>query len=219
MDRAADVSSSARFDPEPRSVQEALVAAAARIIATEGPERLSIRRLAAAVGTSTMAVYTWYGGKANLVRAVFREAFDGFRVELLATPTTSDALGDLVGLGWAYRHYALANPSLYTVMFGRDETLFEPGPDDLALAVSTFDLLVAAVSDCIEAGILAGDVGSSAWQLWAAVHGAVSLELIGHVPGSQETGEEAYRRLLATMLIGLGADRDAVAGLDLGPPH
>jgi AcrR family transcriptional regulator len=198
----------ARAPDKPK--QRALLEAAARIVATNGPEAVSVRALAAEVGTSTMAVYTWYGGKANLMRAVFHEAFRRFAERLLAEGTDGDPLLALIRLGSAYREYAIANPNLYVVMFGQNPALFEPTAADLLLAASTFEILVEAIGRCVEAGALVCEPRSGAWQLWAAVHGAMSLELLqNEAPHTNELAVEAYRGLSRTVLIGLGADPHA----------
>ena len=57
------------------SLRPALIEAAARLIATEGADGLTLRRVADEVGTSTMAVYTCFGGMPELRRAVRREGF------------------------------------------------------------------------------------------------------------------------------------------------
>jgi AcrR family transcriptional regulator len=172
--------------------RRALLDAAARILAEEGPPAVSVRRVAAAAGTSTMAVYTWYGGKPQLMQALFHEAFSRFRDRLLGGSTAADPLTALIGMGRAYRAFALAEPDMYTVMFGRTGSLFDPGPEDARLAIGTFEILVAAMRRCVEAGILHCDPQRGAWQVWAACHGAISLELAQRsVPGGPGPGPGA----------------------------
>jgi AcrR family transcriptional regulator len=206
----------------------ALLDAAARILAEEGPDAVSVRRVAAEAGTSTMGVYTWYGGKPQLMRALFREAFSRFRDRLLGESAGADPLAVLIALSRAYRAYALTEPDLYAVMFGRTTALFDPGPEDVLLAAGTFEILVTAVRRCAEAGILRCDPRHGAWQLWAAAHGVVSLEPAqrsaagtngGDAPGGLGAGQtfggqdvtEAFAGLMRTMLAGLGADEASVA--------
>lgn len=192
--------------------QERLLRAAAGIIAAEGTQALSIRRLAAEVGASTMAVYTWYGNKPNLLRAVFREAFVRFGGQLRSVPRTDKPLFDLVRLGRAYRQYALAEPNLYEVMFGRSISLFEPSEEDLEMAADTFTVLVDCVRRCVEAGDLSCVPVEGAWQIWAGVHGAMSLELLDNRPPADlgPDMEPRFRVLTRTILAGLGAGSEAL---------
>src|SRR5882757_8642830 len=103
--------------PDP-NLRAQLVEAAARVLAEQGPAALSTRRIATEVGTSTMAVYTYFGSMADLVRAVVKEGFARLAKHLDQVATTDDPLADLSNLGQAYRQNAIDNPHLYTVMFG-----------------------------------------------------------------------------------------------------
>ena len=58
-------------------VRRRLVEVAADLLGEEGPAALSARRLAREAGTSTMAVYTHFGGMPALVRAVVAEGSRG----------------------------------------------------------------------------------------------------------------------------------------------
>lgn len=190
-----------------------LLDAAARIVLDEGEAALTIRRLAREVGTSTMGVYTWFGGKPELMRALYREAFSRFDARLRAVAQTDDALGDLAALMRAYRSYALSEPALYEIMFGRSAVHFEPAEDDLALALGTFQILVDHVARAAQLVPMWCPPELAAAQLWAAIHGAVSIELIGHAPpppdGSPASAvalsEATYDALLRTLAVGLRA--------------
>ena len=59
-------------------LRAALVAAAAAQIAAGGPTGLSLRALAAQVGTSTNAIYAMFGGKPELIGAVLEAADESF---------------------------------------------------------------------------------------------------------------------------------------------
>ena len=68
-------------DPE---VRAALTDAAARLLGEEGPAAMTTRRLATEAGTTTTAVYTHFGGKEDLVRAIVWEGFDRLTAHLSA---------------------------------------------------------------------------------------------------------------------------------------
>lgn len=191
--------------PDDLTPREALLEAAARLLAEQGPEALTTRRLAAEIGASTMAVYTWYGGKPSLMRALFREGFARFGAHLRSVPPTGDGLGDLAALGRAYREFALANPCFYEIMFGRSSAAFAPEEEDRALALSTLTILVDAVARCTGEGLLAGEPAAVALQIWAAVHGAVSLELTAGADVPLFAGGAVYDALVATVVAGLSA--------------
>jgi AcrR family transcriptional regulator len=157
--------------------RERLIEAAAALLVDEGPGAVSVRRVASDVGVSTMAVYTWFGSKEELLEAVRAEGFARFGASLAAVGETSDPLHDLLGLGSAYRRFAHEFPHLYHAMFGRTLAGIEPTPEHAAQARATFDIMRDAVARAVELGVWTCDVDSAAGQLWAAVHGFVMLEL------------------------------------------
>ncbi|MEV4111074.1 TetR/AcrR family transcriptional regulator [Nonomuraea sp. NPDC049695] len=157
-----------------------LLDAAGRLLAQEGPQALSTRRLAHEVGTSTKAVYNLFGDKAGLLRAMFLEGFARLADEFARVPTDGDPEADLMALGHAYRASALDNPHLYELMFGRPLADFQPDEAALAQIQGTFDTLIQAVARCVDAGRFApSDPHDIAVHLNALVHGLASLELLG----------------------------------------
>ncbi len=156
------------------ATRDALIEAAAELIATDGPARLTLRRVAAEVGTSTMAVYTHFGGMDELRREVRREGFARLGAEMSSVETTADPVADLGQLGVAYYANAITNPNLYRAMFMEhpiDET-------DAGIGLDTFDQLVTGVQRAIDAGrFRSGDAVEMATQMWALAHGVVTLQL------------------------------------------
>src|SRR5581483_3286475 len=98
-------------------VRTALLETAARLIAVDGSAGLTLRRLVDEVGTSTMAVYTHFGGMQNLRREIRREGFARLKVHPEQVPPGPDPLTDIALLGWAYYENAIDNPHMYRVMF------------------------------------------------------------------------------------------------------
>jgi len=168
-------------------LRSALIEAAAQLIATEGAAGLTLRAVADAVGTSTMAIYTHFGGMPELRRAVRREGFARLAGHLAEVRETDDAVADLALLGRAYYDNALSNPHLYRVMF-MEQPLDEV---DAAARAATFEVLLEAIERCIEDGRFSpADAGELATQFWALGHGVVSLELARML-----SQEEALRSL------------------------
>ncbi|TMR09636.1 TetR/AcrR family transcriptional regulator [Nonomuraea turkmeniaca] len=161
-------------------VRAVILDAATRLLVTEGPAALTVRRIAGEVGCSTKVIYTLFGGKDGLGEALWVEGFGRFERRLIAAPTQGDPLADLrAGLD-AYRDYALAEPDYYRVMFMGAMPGFKPGGEAGPAARRTLDILVRAVQDCMDAGLLRGGTAEEiAGLLWMAVHGAVSLEISG----------------------------------------
>jgi AcrR family transcriptional regulator len=173
-----------------------LVDEAARLLVEHGPAGLSLRKVAAAAGVSTMPVYTLFGDKEGLLAAMHREGFRRLGAALAAVPHTDEPLADLVELGLAYRRSALAGPHLYGLMFGRTVPQFQPSAADREAADATYQPLVDAVARCQDAGLFAGgDPRRIALHLWAVSHGMVTLELNGQLP-DVGPAQELYREAL-----------------------
>jgi AcrR family transcriptional regulator len=157
-----------------------LLDAASAILQAEGPEALTMRRIAGEVGCSTSVLYTMFGGKAGVAEALWCEGFERLHAALAAVEG-DDPRTRLAGMGRAYRANALANRAYYSVMFARPIPGFEPSPEAYAESLRPLQLLTDAVADCITAGLFKRvDPARIARVLWAAAHGAVSLELAGH---------------------------------------
>ena len=178
-----------------------LLDVAGEVLTAEGPDALSLRRLAAAADTSTSAVYALFGGKSGILRGLFIEAFTRFAAHLDTVTPADDPLADLLALGRAYRTSALADRHLYAVMFGSPVPGFEPAPEDYAHAEATFAPLLDTVRRAVAAGLLR-DVAPEliATALWANVHGLVSLELGCAMPaGAGAPGELFEAAIRATL--------------------
>ncbi|MEV0228787.1 TetR/AcrR family transcriptional regulator [Nonomuraea sp. NPDC050786] len=181
-------------------VRTAILDAATHLLVTEGPAALTVRRIAGEVGCSTKVIYTLFGGKDGLSEALWLEGFARFERWLLEEGgAAGDPLARLHRGLDAYRAYALAEPDYYRVMFLGAMAGFRPGDEAVASAKRTFGLLVQAVGKCLEAGALrGGEAEEIADVLWMAIHGAVSLEILGHF--DEPTAARRYPLLCDSVL-------------------
>jgi AcrR family transcriptional regulator len=191
---------------EGADVRRRLLEAAALLLDEEGPDALTARKLAAAAQTSTMAVYTHFGGMPALVKQIVAEGFTRLDEHQTAVPHTDDPVADLANLAMAYRQNALENPHLYAVMFGATSLKgFQLTAADMETGLQSFAVLTEFVARAIESGQLRrDDPARVAAQVWTAMHGFVMLELAGlHLPPDNPV-EDVLKPLLATLLAGLG---------------
>jgi AcrR family transcriptional regulator len=179
------------------ALRRALLDAASRLLMAEGPQALTMRRVAGAVGSSTTVLYTMFGAKEGLADALYREGFERLRRRLEAVPGSSGPLARLGAMAHAYRDNALAERAYYGLMFQQAIPGFQPSSASLEAARDSLEVLARAVRACMDAGELEeGDPRAVAEVLWAAVHGAVSLELAGHFP-DPEAAADRFRTLAA----------------------
>lgn len=185
------------------AVRRRLLEVTGEVVSTAGADAVTVRDVAARAGTSASAVYALFGSRDALLRAVADEGYRRFADHLAAAARTGDPATDLLALGLAYRASALADPHFYRVMFasagGPVAAGSQPGP---VTERATFRVLRDAV-----ARVAGGDADEAALALWAQVHGLVSLELSGLMPGGPDERAERYARVLRAVgpaLLGSG---------------
>lgn len=144
-----------------------IVAAARALVEEEGPEALTMRRLAERVGIKASSLYKHFPDKSSVVTALADEMLRETAETLEAAERTDP--GSFSALATAYRGYARAHPHLYLLTIDRplDRDALPPG---LATA-ATAPLLRAVHGDA-----------DRARAAWAFAHGMVVLELNGRFP-------------------------------------
>jgi AcrR family transcriptional regulator len=196
--------------------RERLVTAALRVAGEHGLAELTVRRIADAAGMSTMAVYSGFGGRAGVLEALYRRAFQMLAeaFEAVQQPSPHDDGGAdapararyLIALALAYRSFALESPPRYSLMFDRAVADFTPSAELRAASLETaFGPLI---------GVVHGDL-RKAYALWATMHGLVGLELAevlatappswGVVP-DEGAAERMYIAGVRAVLAGLGLE-------------
>jgi len=179
----------------------ALLTAAAELLHAEGPGAVSVRRVAAAVGTSTRAVYSLFDDKDGLFRALSIEVAETMRRHHEAVPASDDPIAEIVDLALAYRAAALEKPKIYDLFFETVSPSASQADPLFALVYRSFERVLSVVRRAIADGIFPGraelEVGLN---LFALVHGLASLELRGVLGEGAVT---IWRQSVTATLIGL----------------
>lgn len=189
------------------AVRRRLLESAAQILDENGPQALTVRRLAKTANVSTMAVYTHFGGMPALVREIVAEGFRRLADRVSNYQQSQDPVADLVELAFAYRANAQQNPHLYSVMFGATSLGgYRLAPEEREIGSDTFAVLSKAVGRAMSTGALrAGNPARVANELWAAMHGYVMIELAGMHLTSANPVADVFRPLITNLLRGLAA--------------
>jgi AcrR family transcriptional regulator len=214
--------------PTERNVRAELLDAAVAILNEDGPDALQTRKIANAAGTSTMAVYTHFGGMPALIAAVAEEGLRQFDAALTVAPT-SDPVADLMATGIAYRRYAIEHPHMYRLMFGSTSAhgIHAPAHDMLTLTLAEIDdhypsfaHVVRGVHRCMLAGRICPPSGGSppddatvvavAGPFWSSIHGFVMLELAGFYGAQGSAIGPVLGALTTNLLISLGDSPERV---------
>jgi AcrR family transcriptional regulator len=188
-----------------------LVEAAARLLAHEGPDALSLRRLARAVGASTSVAYTLFGGKDGLVKTLQKEGFERLGRAFDRASRGADPLRNLRALAFAYRGFALAEPVWFSLVAGRALSGAAPLAAGEVRASRAWRRFTDEVRGCIAAKIFPrGEAEAIADGLWGLVHGLAGLELAGYFP-DRAVAESRFARALAAAATGYATARSAAA--------
>ncbi|MGH3953082.1 MAG: TetR/AcrR family transcriptional regulator [Mycobacterium sp.] len=169
-----------------------LVSAAMELLNEQGPDALQTRKIAAAAGTSTMAVYTYFGGMRELIAEVAEECLRRFADAQAVVEQTDDVIADLMMTGMAYRQFAIDNPHMYRLMFGVTsahgvnaprKNMFDTSqvtPEHPSAAYLFRCVQRAMAADRIDGSPDdAAKVAATAAKFWTIMHGFVMLELAG----------------------------------------
>ncbi|MET4165547.1 MULTISPECIES: TetR/AcrR family transcriptional regulator [Gordonia] len=168
-------------------VRTRLLDEAVRVVAAHGVGALSVREVARAADTSTTAVYSLFGNKEGLSRAILVRAFDSFAGAQRSAVAAAEGPMTLEGLGVAYVGWALENPRLYELMFSDALAGVERTDETRAAATRAITPLREGVQAAIGAGLLrAADTETVVASLWAQVHGMATLLLSGNYPAGAD---------------------------------
>jgi AcrR family transcriptional regulator len=155
-----------------------LLDAARTLLEADGPAALTVRRIAAEAGMSTMNVYSRFGGKDGVVDELYCEGFHRLREYVAKHSKTDDPIENFRAPGIAYRDFALENRTFYSVMFFRPIPGYVPSAAARRVALDGFDELVARIRELIDDGELGEtDAYNVAASHWATCHGHVGLEI------------------------------------------
>ena len=189
-----------------------ILEAAKRLFLTEGFERATIRKIAAAVGVSSAALYLYFPDKDAILRGIAESTFEALLERLQASQLLADSdLGRLRGGLRAYVAFGLEHPDEYRLTFlakmmassapGRPATACA----DVPAADRSFDILTAAVEQLMQSGVFRpADPVLVAEAIWASLHGVTALLL--DQPEHLESETEALISTVIDMVVsGLSA--------------
>jgi AcrR family transcriptional regulator len=181
---------------------DSLLDAADQVLEKEGPDALSVRRIATVAGVAPMGVYNHFDSKFGIVDGLFIRGFQRLEAAMSSLGDVADPLEALREGGRRYRALALDHPMMYQVMFLRAVAGFEPSGPAMEVATQASERLVSTVRRAATAGLIVAESPTVTAQLiWGSLHGWMSLEIGGI--GFVDDQEAGFRLLCATVLRGL----------------
>jgi AcrR family transcriptional regulator len=156
---------------------DAIIGAARRILATDGLDALSLRRLGAMLGVTAPALYAHFSDKEDLLATVAAQGYEELLGEF-ETVEADDPVDRLVIYARRYVAKAVREPALFEVM-----SAFPPGSAEPTLPgeMSAADEAVALPMGAIEEAIAAArfhpdrDPFLTSMTMWTATHGLAKV--------------------------------------------
>lgn len=176
-----DVEASVRGAYHHGNLKEALIEAGMKALATSEADELSLRMLAREVGVTANAAYRHFADKDDLLNALAAEGFRRFaqsqRQAVLGHATPEERLK---ASGLAYIAFAMAQPGLYRLMFGRLDHVGQHADLQCNSLDAMATLLEAAAA---QLNVPAHDerVRVAAAACWGLVHGLSALAMGGQL--------------------------------------
>lgn len=185
----------------PDQFQEArarIRAVAEQQFSERGIEATSMRSIAQALGWSATALYRYYDSKEALLAATRAAALNRLSDALEAAHQGPGDVWDRSrAVGQAYADFAFREPTAYHLIFAYTQPHEDAYPELAQANARSRRTMVAYVEDLVRAGQLEGDPDLLGHVYWAAMHGAVVLQMSGKLaadgPGFETLRQEAVR--------------------------
>jgi AcrR family transcriptional regulator len=179
-----------------------LLEVAERIVAADGLDALSVRRVAGEIGVTTRAVYSLFGSKDGLVVALGARAFHLLKAALDNLPATSNPAGDVVKAGvLIFRRFSLDHPALLRIGFLHVDMAPELAGQFRGAADDALESLRGRVAQLADSGQLGSrGVAEATCEFHALCEGLAALELRGMFP--RERAEWFWRDALRALVAG-----------------
>ena len=182
-----------------------ILAVAHGLLEKGGPEAVTMRRVAKAVGVTAMAIYHHFPDRDALLGALAAVESDRIAGLFDSWPARGSPVRRLRRMVESYIDYAFARPHLFAFLFLQDRSDVKRFPADFRDRRSP---VLNRVADAVAEAMLAGalrkdDFWEVAVDLWAFVHGHLALYRGGRFAYSESEFRAFFRRSLNRYLRGL----------------
>jgi AcrR family transcriptional regulator len=188
-----------------RFTNRRIIIASRRLLDKEGPEAVTMRRVAKAVGITPMAIYRHYPDRAALLNALADEGFEELAARLARKNFSGGVEQRLTKLGEIYLEHALQSPRLFELMFLKPREGARRYPRDFKTHRSpTANLMVEVVQEGMAGGYFRDDdPWEIVFEMGALSHGLIMLYLGGRMELPRSNFRALYRRSFRRYIHGI----------------
>lgn len=189
------------------TTEQRIARVALNILEKQGPEAVSMRRIASEVGITPMAIYHHFANRDELLQSIVTKEFDQLMSFIQRTPVSPSMETHIIHMMDPYLDYAFARPHIFDYIFSKPRPGARRYPEDFRARRSpTLNPVADAVAKWMEKGKLKqDDVWEVAFEIWAHAHGYVMLYRGGRFNLPQEEFRQLVHRSIRRMLHGLKA--------------
>ena len=193
----------------PQTTVERISEVALELLQNRGPEAVTMRAVAQAVGITPMAIYHHFPSREALLQSVTDREFDrlaGFvearRGKLSARAALKTVMFELMH---GYIDYAVARPLLFDYVFSKERPGSRRFPEDFRARRSP---TMTPLADCVAAGMESGwlkkdDVWEVTMQLSGLLHGYLVLYRGGRFSYTEKEFRAFCERAMERLIEGL----------------
>jgi AcrR family transcriptional regulator len=175
------------------------------ILEGEGPQAVSMRRVAKEVGITAMAIYHHFPSREALLDAVVDSEFEQLVGFFSRSNGKRSFEAAMIHIMDGYIEYALAHPRIFDYVFSMPRPNARRFPDDFRARRSpTLNITADIVSSWMKLGKLKrDDLWEIAMELWAHAHGYLALWRAGRFHLSENEFRRVVHRSFRRLLYGL----------------
>ena len=179
--------------------------AAIRLFEKDGVRGVSMRKVAAEVGITPMAIYNHFENMEGLLLHVYENGVRKLARSMRAAVGKQDRVDlKLKALMKSYVRFGLRNQQYYSLLFGTEfiqKYLWDQPPRSLMM-VSFWSSLTETVEGCQRKGLIPPDHNAQevATHLWSSMHGYTMFLSIGRLQQLWQLPEEEIMEIMARNL-------------------
>ncbi|MFY9890801.1 MAG: TetR/AcrR family transcriptional regulator [Streptosporangiaceae bacterium] len=183
-----------------------ILAGATQLLEDSGSEEaVTLRAIARQIGISAPSIYSHFPDREAIVDAIVDDAFSDFNAEISGSTEAARSAGaspaQCLRAGCAaYLRFAAERPNRYRLLFERRDLIGDDALPVPPIRTESFELLVASLQDCIDAGVsVSDDPVRDGTAIWVGLHGYATLH--GLLPGFPWPADDV---ILDRIVFGMG---------------